>query len=236
MPAPIFHQSILDLHRQFHESIRNLVFKQYPFDYDNILRRNFDVPSFSIFSPRQTKATDPKKHLITIDCTGYKPKAINTEIKDGKLYVTGKEYFKNENGDISTKEFQKTCDLPANADTDALFNFSYKSGALEVEVPIKEERHFEELFPKIIHSKDGTKKIVARFNIPTSIDPSKISVTCNGRLVTIYGEDVQENLVKTKKILYEKKFTMPENADLKLLKCHFDQHCMSIEAPIKQNL
>ncbi len=51
----------------------------------------------------------PNKYRINVDCSGYNPKSIKTEIKDDKLIVSGSEgENQKDNDDFSIKQFKKT--------------------------------------------------------------------------------------------------------------------------------
>ena len=52
----------------------------------------------------------PQKYRITVDCAGFSPNSIKTELKDDKksVVVSGKEDYKASKDDWSNKEFKKT--------------------------------------------------------------------------------------------------------------------------------
>ena len=211
-----------------------------PFDeLDHMMGRNLEwltIPS--MLQIRQPKV--PRKYRISLNCAGYNPKSIKTEIKDGNLCVNGKEEQKDENGDYSTKEFRKTYTLPENAENDKLVSFVTKQGQLVVEIPLKIEEQqkgtSDDLFPKIVDSKDGGKQVTMNCSIPKNVDPSKLSVTCKDRDLIIKAEDVQENEDKYSRRYYYKRCTMPEHTDFNALKCHFENNLLTIEAPVNPEL
>ena len=211
-----------------------------PFDeLDHMMGRNLEwltVPS--MLQMKQPKV--PRKYRISLNCAGYDPKSIKTEIKDGNLYVHGKEGQKDENGDYSTKEFRKTYTLPENAEIDKLVSFVTRQGQLVVEIPLKKEDQqknvTDDLFPKIVDSKDGGKHVTMKCSIPKNVDPSKLSVTCKDRDLIIKAEDVQENEDKYSRRYYYKRCTMPENTDFNALKCHYENNFLTIEAPVNPEL
>lgn len=110
-----------------------------PFDeLDQMIGRNFNwlvKPQFL------SKASGiPNKYRVTLDCTGYSPKSIKTEVKDGVLVVTGSEGDKREdNEDYSMRQFRKSYKLPANAETEKLASFITSSGKLVIEIPLKQK-------------------------------------------------------------------------------------------------
>ena len=211
-----------------------------PFDeLDHMMGRNLEwltVPP--ILQIRQPEV--PRKYRISLNCAGYDPKSINTEIKERSLYIHGKEEEKDENGDFSTKEFRKTYNLPENVETDKLVSFVTKQGQLVVEIPLKiedqEKSTEDDLFPKIIDSKEGGKLVTMKCSIPKNVDPSKLSVTCKDRDLVIKAEDVQENEDKYSRRYYYKRCTMPENTNFNELKCHFENNLLTIEAPVNPDV
>jgi len=132
-----------------------------PFDeLDHMMAKNFQwldkpdfLPQFQQLLPRI-----PQKYRIMVDCAGYDPKSIKTSVSGHKLTVTGREEHRVHDDDYSTKEFKKTYDLPAHAETDKLASFMTPDGNLVIEVPLKERPGHEhhELFPKIV-DKEGKK-------------------------------------------------------------------------------
>ena len=230
-----FPRSLLDMDTWFRPTLD--IFD--PFDeLDQMMGRNLEwltVPSF--LQMRQPKV--PRKYRISLDCAGYNPKAIKTEVKDNKLYISAKEEIKNENGDYSTKEFRKTYELPENAETDKLVSFVTGQGQLVVEVPlhVEEKQSVEDdLFPKIVETREGGKQVTMKCSVPKHVDPSKLTVTCKDRDLIIKAEDVQENEDKYSRRYYYKRCTMPENTDFKELKCHFENNSLVIEAPVNPQL
>jgi len=207
-----------------------------PFDeLDHISGRNLEwLSAPSMLQFKESKIT--RKYRISLDCAGYNPKSIKTEVKDGKLCVIGKEEVKDEKGDYSCKEFRKTYDLPENTETDKLVSFVTRQGNIVIEMPLKvgEEKpasNEDDMFPKIIESKDGDKQIKMKCNLPKNVDPSKLTVTCKDRDVIIKAEDIQENDDKYSRRCYYKRFTMPERADLTAMKCSFENNLLTLEAP-----
>lgn len=188
----------------------------------------------SIVQVRQAKV--PRKYRISLECIGYDPKSIKTEVKDGKLLVIGKEEVKDEKGDYSCKEFRKTYKLPENAETDKLVSFVTRQGHIVIEMPLKVEDQSltldEDLFPKIIDSKDGGKQVTMKCSLPKNVDPSKLSVTCKDRDLIIKAEDLQDSEDKYSRRCYYKRCTMPESTDFNAMKCHFENGLLTIEAPI----
>lgn len=70
-----------------------------------------------------------------VDCAGYDPKSIKTDVSGRKLTVTGREDYKTNPEDYSTKEFKKTYELPAHCESDKLVSFMTPYGNLVIEFP-----------------------------------------------------------------------------------------------------
>jgi HSP20 family molecular chaperone IbpA len=202
-----------------------------PFDeLDNMLGRNLQWltrPSF--LEPLTPTPRIPRKYRVTVDCTGFQPNSIKTNIEQSNLIVTGKEESKaDESGDFSTKEFKKTYKLPSNAEADKLVSFMTRHGKLVVEVPLKAERqHREDLLPIVENN-----QVRMNCSLPKNIDPSKISVTCKDRDLIIKAEDTVEKGDSVSNVSYYKRCTMPSNTDFDQLKCHFENNQLTVQAPI----
>ena len=98
----------------------------------------------------------PQKYRITLDCSGYSPNSIKTEISDKRINVSGREEEKLSGENYSIKEFKKSYELPLNAEADKLASFMTSNGQLVIEVPLKNLQltlNNDDLFPKI--SEDG---------------------------------------------------------------------------------
>jgi HSP20 family molecular chaperone IbpA len=208
-----------------------------PFDeLDHMIGHNLEwlnKPEFLQPFPLVPKV--PQKYRITVDCHGYNPKSIKTEIKGLKLIVSGREEEKQEGEDFSIKEFKKTYDLPAHAEVDKLVSFMTGNGHLVIEVPLKEIEHHQhtDLFPQIIDTENGGKAVSLKFGVPAKIDPSKISVSIKDRDLIVKAEDKVEKPDGISKFYYYKRTTLPENTDFEQLKCNYDNHKISVAAPLK---
>jgi HSP20 family molecular chaperone IbpA len=111
-----------------------------PFDeLDHAISRNLawlNKPDFLNLVPLFPKV--PQKFRITVDCTGFQPKSIKTDLdKDQKkLVVSGREENREQGDDYSIREFKKTYDFPQNCDPDKLVSFMTSGGKLVIEVPL----------------------------------------------------------------------------------------------------
>ena len=175
----------------------------------------------------------PRKYRVSVDCAGFNPKSIKTEVQNGKLVIRAKEETKEKEGDFSTKEFKKTYNLPEHAETDKMVSFVTGYGQLVVEVPLRQQgRQEEDLFPKVVDTKDGGKEVLVDCMVPQNINPDKIQVTCKDRDIIVKAEDTVEKPDTVSRMYYYKRCTLPENTDVSNLKCQFDKNKLSIKAPI----
>jgi HSP20 family molecular chaperone IbpA len=214
-----------------------------PFDeLDRTMSRNMqwlNKPAFLNLDPFRVPKV-PQKYRINLDCRGYSPKSIKTEIKDGKLFVTGSEQHRKDNGDFAVREFHKTYTLPEEVDSDKLVSFMTTTGHLVIELPFRNHGLLtnqvnEALFPKIV-DENGTKNVALSLTLPKNLDPAKISVTCKDHDVIIKGEDKFEKPDGFSQTYYYQRTTLPENTDLHSLKCVYDtDHHLSIKAPLLEN-
>ena len=180
-----------------------------PFDpVDRMLSRNLEwITRPSFIEPLPLIPLVPRKYRVTVDCAGYTPSQLKTDIVGGKLVVHGKEDTKTKAGDFSTKEFRKTFKLPDNVETEKMISFVTPLGQMVIEVPIKGEtgHTMEDLFPKIVDVKEGGKRVELTCTVPTGVDPKKLEVTCKDRDVIIKGEDITEKPDGVTKFHYYKR-------------------------------
>ena len=83
-------------------------------DLDRMMSRNLiwlnEPETLRLSSPKQPVS---EKYRITLDCQGFNPNSIKTEIKDNnKLVVSASEGKPSATSDYSLREFRKTYDLP----------------------------------------------------------------------------------------------------------------------------
>jgi HSP20 family molecular chaperone IbpA len=179
----------------------------------------------------------PQKYRIIVDCVGYKPESIKTDIKGHRLVVAGREEVKHEGEDFSVKEFKKTYQLPAHSEPEKLVSFMTSHGQLVIEVPLKETAlHLNnDLFPVVVDTEKGGKAVQLQFTVPENIDPSKISVSVKDRDLIVKAEDKVDKPDGISKFYYYKRTTLPENTDFKHLKCNYENHRISVNAPLNLN-
>lgn len=205
-----------------------------PFDeLDHMIGRNLNWLSRPDFMMPALPRV-PHKYRITVDCTGYAPKSIKTEVNGHKLTVSGREEVKLEDGDFSIKEFKKTYDLPVEAETDKLVSFMTSHGHLVIEVPLKEtnQHPHSDLFPHIVDAPNGNKIVQMKFNLPENVDPSKASVSIKDRDLIVRVEDKIEKPDQTSRYFYYKRTTLPENTEFDKIKCVQDKNQIAITAPL----
>lgn len=208
-----------------------------PFDeLDHMIGRNLEwlaKPEF--LAPAVPRV--PQKYRITLDCTGYSPKSIKTDVVGHKLTVTGREEVKQDDGDFHIKEFKKTYSLPTHAESDKLVSFMTPQGQLVIEVPLKEiHKHSnDDLFPRVVDVPTGGKHVQMKFHVPETIDPAKLHVSIKDRDLIVKAEDKVEKPDGVSRFYYYKRTTLPENTDFKSLKCNYDNHQIAVDAPIDVN-
>lgn len=200
----------------------------------------------------------PQKYRISVDCTGFSPNSIKTEVKGNKLIVTGKEETKEEGGghDYSIREFRKSYDLPSSSEHDKMVSFMTAGGNLIIELPLKETKTSPnaDLYPHIVDNSDGSKSVCMKFVLPTNVDPAKANVMVKDRDLIFRVEDKVEKPDKTSRYYYYKvclymrqsfyisnnyiftvlkRTTLPENTEFDKLKCEMkDNNQISISAPL----
>jgi len=175
-----------------------------------------------------------QKYRIVCDVMGFSPKSIKTEIKGNHLYVHGKEEMKMDGGDFSTKEFKRTYEFPTQAITDKMVCFVTGNGKLVIEMPLKEtSTHTDsDLMPKVI---DNGKTVSLNFAVPAGIPMDKVHVTIKDRDLIVKAEDKWERKDGSTRYFYYKRTKLPENTDFGGLKCNWNNHKLSITAPINAN-
>jgi HSP20 family molecular chaperone IbpA len=227
IPHTIFPRSQFDVEHWFYPTLETFD----PFDeLDTLLSRNLEWITEPEFVRNKPKVpTVPEKYRITVDCAGYKPKSLKTEIKENKLYVHGKEeYHDGEN--FSKKEFRRVFDLPPNSVGDQLVSFVAGQNFV-IEIPLRiGEQGKEELLQKTV-DKHGRKFTTLTCKLPTGIDPHKLNVTCKDRDLIIKAEDRSKE-DSSAKIIFVKRCTLPENTVFEEIKCHVEDDKLTVEAPL----
>ncbi|CAF4338829.1 unnamed protein product, partial [Didymodactylos carnosus] len=91
---------------------------------------------------------DPEKFRITFDVEGFNPDNIKIYIQSRKLTISGIYEEKSENRYMQ-KQFEKSYDIPYNADVEAMASYITSSNMLVVEIPINPQiqRQVDHLAP-----------------------------------------------------------------------------------------
>jgi len=241
VPHTVFPRSMFDMdlwHRPFDWGPRALdVFD--PFD-DLDMQMNSAVnwvsrPSF--LRDPSAQPTVPQKYRVTVECAGFNPQSIKTEIRGDKLVVSGCEGGKgaSTDDDYHERSFKKTFKLPQHSEPDKMTSFMTSRGTLVVDIPYKMDasgQRAEDMYPTIV-DKDGHKEVNLQLSFPESIDPAKVQVTAKDRDIIVKAEDKRESNDGFSQFHYYRRSTMPENTDMSGLKCHMDpQHKLVITAPV----
>ena len=229
-----------------------------PFDdLDRMMSRNsiswLDKPAFLDFTPFKMPRA-PRKYRISLNCQGYSSKSIKTEVKDGKLIVTGSEGNKAEalNGeDYTQKEFRKSFALPADVEVDKLASFITSSGQLVVEIPLRASEEAkastivtsssvanktsEAAVTHIVDGENGLKNVMVKMSLPKNVDPNKINVTCKDRDLIVKVEDIEEKPDRCSQTYYYQKTSLPEGTDFKSMKCLLENDQLTVSAPLLSN-
>lgn len=216
-----------------------------PFDeLDRMIGRNFNWLSTPFNLEQQPKV--PNKYRVILDCFGYSPKSIKTEIKDNHLIVTGIEGNNqaNTNEDFQMKQFRKSYKLPSNTENDKLVSFMTSNGKLVIEIPLKEDENKKvttqeqqqqqkyDLFPKI---SDDKSNVSMNLSLPDNIDPAKLNVVCKDRQLIVKYQNKTESEDNYSDVYFYKQILLPENTDFKSLKCVYDKNLLAISAPLKED-
>ena len=180
------------------------------------------------------KGPGPAKYRLSIDCQGYDAKSIKTEIKDGKLNVSGAE-----KSDTNSKEFCKTYSLPQDAEPEKMTTSMTPCNQLVVEMPLKGKslavKDDGSPFPQIVENEKGQKVVSFRLNLPKNIDPANINVKCRERELVVKAEEKVEKDNSRSSTTYFQRTTLPENTDLSGIKCVYDNEQLSITAPVSSD-
>ena len=170
-----------------------------------------------------------------MQCPGFSPTSIRTQVLDNNLIVTGNEESRNAlTEDFTLREFKRTYQLPANAVPDKLVSFMTTGDRLVIEVPLRETTSSPNslMFPQIVDNLDGTKSVSMRFPLPEYVDPNRVNISVKDRDLILRAEDVQQTPDKYSSFYFYKRTTLPENTDLSNLKCVFDGNQVLVTAPL----
>jgi HSP20 family molecular chaperone IbpA len=243
IPHTVFPRSMFDVdlwHRPFEYGPRALDLFD-PFD-DLDMQLNsmvnwLDRPANYAF--RQPRV--PQKYRVTVDCAGYDPKSIKTSVEGDKLIVSGEEGDEAKDGsdeNYSHRSFKRTFQLPKLVEKDKMTTFMTRNGELVVDIPYKMDESgqtADSMWPQVVDTTDGHKQVNLDLQLPANIDPAKVHVTAKDRDIIVKAEDKTESPNGYSKFYFYRRSTMPENTDMKGLKCTFDNNKLSITAPFYGN-
>jgi HSP20 family molecular chaperone IbpA len=238
IPHNVFPRSMFDMDQWFHPNSKHTgpntldMFDAFD-ELDHMVGRNLEwinKPEFMLpVMPRV-----PQKYRIVVDCHGYQPKSIKTEIVGDRLTVVGHEEVKHEGEDFQVKQFKRTYRLPVTCECDKMVSFMTRHGQLVIEFPLRETQVHsnQDLFPRIVDGANGEKSVAMSFHVPEKIDPSKVTVSVKDRDLIVKAEDVIEKPDGISRFFYYKRTTLPENTKFDELKCSYDNHQLSVAAPL----
>jgi HSP20 family molecular chaperone IbpA len=192
------------------------------------------------FLPRFVMPMVLQKYRIVCDIRGFSPNSVKTDFTTlGRhIIVHAREDVKLDEGDFFKKELKRTFEYPKEAITDKMVCFVTSHGQLVMEFPLKETAtHLDaDLFPKVVDNPIGVGKICTlTFAVPAGISMERVHVAVKDRDVIIKAEDKFENNDPTARFYFYKRTTLPENTDFTKLNCKWDQHKLTIEAPLDIN-
>lgn len=241
IPHNVFPRSMFDMDQWFHPHHHKNVNQPStldlfdPFDeLDHMVGRNMQWLNKPEFMNLPLVPRVPQKYRIVVDCHGYQPNSIKTEIKSDKLTVVGHQEVRHEGEDFQVKQFKRTYRIPPNCVQEKMVSFMTSHGQLVIEMPLREsETHpNQDLFPRIVDAADGGKQVAMKFTVPAKIDPSKICVSIKDRDLIVKAEDKVEKPDGISRFFYYKRTTLPENTRFDQLRCNYDNHQLSVSAPL----
>jgi HSP20 family molecular chaperone IbpA len=205
---------------------------------DHTISKNLHWLNKPEFMPQFAMPMVLQKYRIVCDVQGFSPKSIKTEVKGNHVCVNAKEDTKINEGDFSKKELKRSFEFPKEAIANKMVCFVTSHGQLVIEFPLKETAtHLDaDLFPKIMDNPlGGGKMCKLNFSVPAGINMDRVHVAIKDRDLIVKAEDKLEKKDGSVKYYFYKRTTMPENTDFSQLKCKWDHHKLSIEAPLNMN-
>jgi len=216
-------------------------------DLDQMLTQNLRwirEPENLVQPFQQSALRAPQRHRITIDCAGFKPESIKTDLKDVNgqkcLCVSGQQSTgASTDNDYSRNEFKKSYMLPANAQYDKMVSYMTPSNQFIVEFPLTQQTSggtsgigsLSSLIPQIVDTQGG-KCVQLKLPIPANVDPNKCQVTVRGNDLIVRCEDKQTSPDSYSRVHIYTKTRLPENTDYSNLKCTYQDNFLNISAPV----
>lgn len=87
---------------------------------------------------------DTEKFRITFDAENFQPEQIKLYIQHNRLTISG-VYEERSEGRFMQKQFERTFDIPKNADVDSMAAFITQAHMLVVEIPLNPSAHVDHL-------------------------------------------------------------------------------------------
>jgi HSP20 family molecular chaperone IbpA len=206
------------------------------------------------------KRSHSDKFRVTLDVTGYKPEDLSVKVVGRKLYIDGKQEFRD-GEDYSVKEMRKVYDIPENASFEHMTSFLTTKGTLVVEFPLvtqtkeRDDHHhqlqkygdnvkefnFDEFFksafePKICDDTEkGGKKIDLSLDM-TGFRPDQIQIHLKDHDLIVQGESSSSDKHHTARSYIYKAVTLPPNIDVEHMRSFLhDGKRLIITAPYHEN-
>jgi len=200
------------------------------------------------------------KFRVTLDVTGYKPEDLAVKVVGRKLYIDGKQEFRD-GEDFAVKEMRKAYDLPENATLEHMTSFLTAKGTLVVEFPLltqaKErddhqhqlkkygdnvkEFNFDEFFksafqPKICDDTEkGGKKVDLCLDM-TGFRPDQIQIHLKDHELIVQAESSSSDKHHPTRSYIYKAITLPPNIDTEHMRSFLhDGKRLLITAPYDEN-
>jgi len=194
-----------------------------------------------------------------LDVTGYKPADLSVKVIGRKLYIDGKQEFR-EGEDFSVKEMRKVYDIPENASFEHMTSFLTAKGTLVVEFPLitqtkqRDDHHhqlqqvgdsvkefnFDEFFksafaPKVSDDKEkGGKKIELSLDM-NGFRPDQIQIHLKDHDLIVQAESSSSDKHTARSYIY-KAVTLPQNVDIEHMRSFLhDGKLLMITAPYHEN-
>jgi len=237
IPHQFFPRSTFDLNQWFHPNSKQLstldVFDGFD-ELDNFVSHGLEWLNKPEFLAQPLIPRVPQRYRIVVDCHGYQAKSIKTEVIGDKLIVVGNEEVRHEGEDFQVKQFKRTYKLPLNAEGDKLVSFFTRHHQLVIEIPLRETQvHANaDLFPRIVDTEKGGKAVALRFNVPENIHPENVHISIKDRDLIVKAEEKVQKPDGISRFFFYKRTTLPENTVFDALRCNYDNHQLSISAPL----
>jgi len=182
----------------------------------------------------------PQKFRILIDCSSCNPKTLRTHIKkvnDQKHLIVCTDEQKVKKSESSYRPLKRTYTLPKQVDVNKMISFVTPQGHFVVEFPLQEVASCLDIdiVPKIEKTPEG-RIVSLRVPIPESVDPSKVTLMAKGRDVILRFEDRFGTEDSVSRVYYYNRCTLPDSADLNMIKCSADKHRLIITAPLRTDV